>query len=145
MAYTISQIHDAIVAELAGSATLDALCETISSYHGEIDDLVSQVAQLTVPIPAVYVLYGGSNYDEVANRSYDEEMAFTVIAIAKDLRGDAKLQAAMYPILEELKATLIDNNLELDIEPIHPIRIEPTLITKLFSIYIFDVKTSFSL
>ena len=80
--------------------------------HGELRNLAHEVVYLAV---ITGDCFGGSNYDEVANRSYDEEMAFTVIAIAKDLRGDAKLQAAMYPILEELKATLIDNNLELDI------------------------------
>ena len=144
MPYTITQIEDAIVAELQGSATLASLCKVISSYHGEIDDLVSQVSQLTIALPAVYVLYGGSAYDETANRSYDDEMDFTVIVIAKDLRGDQKLRAAMYPILEEIKTVLIDNELDLDIEPIHPVRIEPTLITKLFSIYSFDIKTSLS-
>lgn len=145
MGYTITQIEDAIVTNLQGSAQLSALCKTIESYHGEIDDLVSQASQLIMPLPAVYVLYGGSVYDETANRSYDDEMDFTVIAIAKDLRGDQKLKAAMYPILEEVKTVLIDNDLDLDIEPIHPVRIEPTLITKLFSIYSFDIKTSLSL
>jgi hypothetical protein len=112
--------------------------------HGEIDNLVSLTSQLTIPLPAVYVIYGGSAYDESANRSYDDEMSFTIIVIAKDLRGDQKLKAAMYPILEELKAVLIDNDLDLDIEPIHPIRIEPTIVTRVFSIYSFDVKTSFT-
>jgi len=143
--YTISQIHDALVAELKGSSALAALCKTIDSYHGEIDDLVRKVAELIVPLPAVYVLYGGSRYEEDANRSYTEEMEFTVIAIAKDLRGNEKLKAAMYPILEETKTALIDNDLDLDIEPIHPVRIEMLLTTKEFSIYGFDIKTSFSL
>lgn len=145
MSYTISQIHDAIVDELKGSATLASLCKTIDSYHGEIDDLISQVAQLMVPMPAVYVLYDGTNYEEVANRSYDKALSFTIIAITKDLRGNEKLKAAMIPILDELETVLIDNNLDLDIEPLHPQRIEASLITKLFSIYSFDLKTSFSL
>lgn len=142
--YTIEQIEDAIIAKLQASAPLAAMCKTIASYQGEIDDLIAQTSQLIIPLPAVYVLYGGSDYDELANRSYDDEMTFTVIPIAKDLRGDQKLKAAMYPILKEIKAVLIDNSLGLDIEPIHPVRIEPTLITKLFSIYSFDIKTSFS-
>lgn len=143
MSYTIQEIEDAIINDLRSSPNLSIMCKTIAPYHGEIDNLVSLTSQLIIPLPAVYVIYGGSVYDESANRSYDDEMSFTIIVIAKDLRGDQKLKAAMYPILEELKAVLIDNDLNLDIEPIHPIRIEPTLITKMFSIYSFDIKTSF--
>lgn len=145
MSYTITQIEDAIVAELKASNVLTALNATIASYHGEIDDLIKLAGQLTIKLPAIYALYGGSSFDESANRSFDDEMHFTIVAIAKDLRGDDKLKAAMYPILEEIKAILIDNNIDLNIEPLHPLRIEPSLITKLFSIYSFDLKTSFSL
>lgn len=145
MSYAITQIEDAIVAELQESAVLTALKATVASYHGEIDDLVKLADQLTVKLPAIYVLYGGSNFDESANRSFDDEMIFTIIAIAKDLRGDAKLKAAMHPILEEIKTVLINNDLGLNIEPLHPIRIEPTLITKMFSIFAFDLKTLISL
>ena len=145
MTYPISEIHDAIANELQGTAGLSALCKTIAGYHGELDDLIGQASQLIIPLPAVYVLYGGSTFDESANRSFDDEMEFTIIAIAKDLRGDQKLKAAMYPILEEIKTALIDNDLNLNIEPLHPIRIEPTLITKTFSVYSFDIKTMFSL
>lgn len=145
MAYTIAQIEDAIVSKLNASVALKNLCNVIASYHGEIDALTSQASQLIIPLPAVFVIYGGSNYDETANRSYTDELTFTVIVIAKDLRGNQQLKAAMYPILEEVETALIDNDLGLDIEPIHPVRIEPTLITKLFSIYSFDIRTSLSL
>ncbi|MDN3515365.1 MAG: DUF1834 family protein [Candidatus Brocadia sp.] len=144
MGYSITQIEDAIIAELQESVALSSLCKTITSYHGEIDDLVSQASQLIVPLPAVYAIYAGSIYEETANRSYDDEMSFTIVAIAKDLRGDEKLRAAMYPILEEIMTILMDNDLGMDIEPIHPVRIEPTLITKLFSVYSIDIKTSFT-
>ena len=145
MAYTITQIEDAIVAKLQASAVLTALNATIASYHGEIDDLVKQAKQLTVKLPAIYTLYGGSNFDESANRSFDDEMSFTVIVIAKDLRGDAKLEAAMYPILEEIKTVLIDNDLGLNIEPLHPIGIDSLLVTKMFSIFAVEFKTLISL
>lgn len=144
MRYTIAQIEDAILAKLQESAALMALCKTVASYHYELATLVSQAEQLTVPVPAVYTIYGGSDFDEPANRSYDDAMNFTVIVIAKDLRGNDKLRAAVYPILEEVKTALIDNDLGLDIEPLQPVRIEPTLITRIFSIYSFDIKTSFS-
>lgn len=145
MSYTITQIEDAIVDKLKASSALSAICKSIASYHAEIDDIVSIASQLTIQLPAVYVLYAGSTFTESANRSYDDEMTFTVVIVAKDLRGDQKLKASIYQILEEVKTILIDNNLDLDIEPIHPVRVEATIITKLFSIYSFDIKTSHSL
>lgn len=145
--YTITQIEDAIIAELKAAAGLTALCpaDRITPYHGEIDLLVKQIEQLTIALPAIYGIYGGSGYVEDANRSYSEEFNYSVVCVAKDLRGNEKLKAAIYPILEEMKSALIDNNLDLNIEPLHPVRIDPTLITRFFSIYSFDIKTSFSL
>lgn len=140
--YTIEQVEDAILSALIGAAGLN-ICKTIDTYHGEIDALTAQVGQLTVLLPAVYILFAGSTYIESANRSFDEEQVFTIVIIAKDLRGKDKLRAAIYPLIEIIKNTLINNNLNMNIEPLHPVRIEATMITKLFSVYSFDIKTSF--
>ena len=51
----------------------------------------------------------------------------------------------MYDLLEQIKAALIDNNLGLDIEPLHPLRIEAALVAKDLSIYGLDFKTVISL
>lgn len=144
MSYKIEDIEDAIVNALKASP-LAAIVKTIDSYHGEIDTIIEQVKQLTIPLPAVYVLYAGSDFPETANLSFDDNLTFTVVSIAKDLRGKEKLRAAIYPILDTLKETLIGNNLNLNIEPLKPKRIEATLVTRLFSIYSFDIETSFSM
>lgn len=144
MSYKIEDIEDAIVNALKASP-LAAIAKTIDSYHGEIDTIIDQVKQLTMPMPAVYVLYAGSVFTEPANRSYDDEQTFTIIFIAKDLRGNEKLRAAIYPMIEAGKTALIDNNLNLNIEPLHPLRVEATFVTRAFSIYSFDIKTSFSI
>lgn len=144
MSYTIEDIEDAIVNELKASS-LNALCKTIESYHGEIDTIIEQVKQLTIPMPTVYVLYTGSDFPETANLSFDDNQTFTIVSIAKDLRGNENLRAAIYPILDALKDALIGNNLNLDIEPLKPKRIEATMVTRLFSIYSFDIETSFSM
>jgi len=142
--YTIAEIEDAIVAALKASPLQD-ICRTIDAYHGEIDDLAGEVKQLLVQMPAVFVLYAGSRFGETANRSFDDEMTFTCVAVAKDLRGRAHLRAGIYEILEALKAALIDQDLGLDIEPLHPIGIEATMVTRAVSIYSFDIRTGFSL
>lgn len=144
MAYAIADIEDAIVTALTGSDLAD-IAKTIDSYHGEIDDLVGEAKRLTVLLPAVFVLYAGSLFDEKANRSFDDEQKFTVVVIAKNLRSRGAQRDGMYEILEELKAVLIDNNLDLDIEPLHPLKIEASMVAKGLSIYSFDLKTSLSL
>jgi phage gp37-like protein len=144
MVYSIADIEDAIVEALQGSG-LAAIAKTIDSYHGEIDDLVKEVRSLTVPLPAVFVLYAGSVFDEAANRSFDDEQTFVVVAVAKSLRSRADLREGMYDLLEAVKTALIDQDLDLDIEPLHPVSIEASLVTKEISVYAFHLKTGFSL
>lgn len=144
MAYAITDIEDAILTVLQASDLAD-IARTIDSYHGEIDDLVREVRSLTVPLPAVFVLYAGSVFDEAANRSFDDEQAFTVVAVARSLRSRSELREGMYDLLEAIKASLIDNNLGLDIEPLHPLRIEAALVAKDLSVYGLDFKTVISL
>jgi len=148
MALTIAQIEDAIIAALQASDLAD-VCKTIDTYGGEIEDLMREVATLIIPLPAVFVLYMGSKLSEPANRSYDDELTFGLVAITKSLRGRADLRTGMYEILEILKTKglLIDNNLGLEpkIEPLKPDTIEVILATKIFYAYRFDLKTSQSI
>lgn len=141
MSYKIEDIEDKIVTEL--QTALAGICDTVSSYHGEIDDLLSDIQKLTVKIPAAFVLYAGSSFSEPAINSYDEEQTYTIIFIAKNLRGNKDLRAAIYPMIDAGKNALMDNNLNLDIERLHPLRIEALMISKIYSIYGFDIKTSF--
>jgi len=140
---TIAEIEDAILAALKAS-DLAGVCKTIDTYHGELDDLVKEINRLTIPFPAVLVLYGGSAFSEPANRSYDEEPVFTVLHIAKDLRGRSALRDGIYEMLEITRETLIDKNLGLDIEPLHPVSIAAVMVTGLLSIYSFDIKSNWS-
>jgi phage gp37-like protein len=144
MAYLIATVEDAIVEALKGS-DLAAIARTIDSYHGEIDDLVAEVKRITVPLPAVFVLYAGSVFNEAANRSFDDEQTFTIVCVAKSLRSRADLRGGMYDLLEVVKTALIDENLDLDIEPLHPVSIDPALVTKEISVYAFHIKTGYSL
>ncbi|HRZ28694.1 MAG TPA: DUF1834 family protein [Spirochaetota bacterium] len=142
--HTIQEIEDKIIAELKASG-LSSTVKNISTYHGELDSLVGEIRQMTISFPAILVLYGGSQFSEPANRSYDDEAIFTVVIIAQDLRGRDKLRTGIYPILETLKDTLIDNDLGCrDIDPLHPISIEAILVTSQFSVYALDLRTIFS-
>ena len=142
--YLIEQIEDEIIKALQASALKD-LCPTIGSYHGELNDLVKEVSTLTLPLPAVLVVFEGAAFSEPANLSFDDEPTFTIVSIAKDLRGRMASNAGIYEILEIQKTTLIGNNLGLKlIMPLKPQKIEIHLITKTISVYSFDFKTQFS-
>ena len=138
------QIQDAILAELNASG-LASVCKTIDNYHGQIDDLVADVQQLILPLPAAFVLYQQSTFSGQGNNPYFDEQTFSVLFIAKDLRGGDSLEASMYAMIEAGKTALIDKTLNLDIHPLQPVGIRAIKVTKLFSIYGFDVKTLFEM
>jgi len=145
MPYSIEDIEDAIVAALAASDLADT-CSPIDHYSGSIDDLVEQMKKSPPRKPAIFVLYLGSQFHQPANRSYDDEQFFAVIAVSRDHRGADARRSGVYALLEIIKATLIDNELGLDnIEPIEPVEIEIVEIAERLSMYSFVCKTRFSI
>ncbi len=144
MSYDIDVIEDKIVEALKGS-DLGGIARTIDSYHGEIEDLIAEVQQMIAPVPAVYVLYSGSEFAEHANRSYDERPVFSIVVVAKSLRSRGDLKDSIYSMLKIVKTALIDKDFDLDIDPLNPLKVEAVLVLKVFSVYKFDVRTWFSL
>lgn len=146
MRYKIEDIEEAVMTALENGKTSES-CKTIDSYHGEVDDLIDEfkAGRILKSLPAVFVLYAGSAFIESANRSFDEEMNFSVVLMARNLRDKKDLSGAMYPLIEGVKQDLIDNDFELNIEPAHPVSIEAVMVAKGLSIYRFDIKTSFSM
>ncbi len=139
----IKDIEDAIITALAGS-DLAAICKSIETYHGEVEDLVAELKTSPLSPPAVRVCYVGSGFDEAANRSWDDEATFAVITIAKDLRGRGALRTGVYEMLEIEKDTLINSNLGLDIRPLNPVNIEALVINPTVSVFGFRVNTIFA-
>jgi len=142
---TVAAIEDAIVAQLKASAALLAACETIETYGGQLDSLTAEAESLSISFPAIYIHYLRSVFSEPVNRSFDEEMTFTAVILDANLRGLADLRTGAYSLLALVRSVLIDNNLDLNIEPIHPLSIEAIWISEEMAIYGFDFKTSQSL
>ena len=143
--YTIQQIEDALVSAMQADDGVSGACRTIESYSGDAADLVAQLEQMTVPLPAVWAVYNGSAFNESANNSFDDEMKFVLLVAAKDLRGRVAAAQGVYEILEALKTLFIGKNLGLDIEPLHPVSIDPVAVTNRLAIYGFVVRTYFSM
>jgi phage gp37-like protein len=116
----------------------------VDAYGGEIDKLVAEVEILAVNMPAVYILYTGSDFSG-SRSSWDDNLTVSVVVVAKDLRGRKSARVGVYEILEILKSELIDNDLDLDIEPLSPVKILPVMTSDKFSIYLFALKTFFSI
>ena len=142
--YKIADIQDPLVKALQDYAGLKAICPMIDAYGGEIDLLLENLKTYTGPVPATYVFYAGSVFGG-GSGTYDETPTFTIVTVAKDLRGGSALQGAAYAIIEQQKEAVINNNLGLDIEPFRPVKVEATMITNMFSVYSFDIQTFFSM
>jgi len=146
MGLAIKDVEDAIVKDLQELEDLADVCKNIQSYGGELEALLNQVAQLTVSMPAVYILYAGSDFSRPGGTgSYDDIMSFSAAVIAKNLRGRDSLRVGIYEILEILKTELVGNDLGIDIEPFEPESIRPVMMTDKFSVYVFTVKTNVSM
>ena len=143
--YSVSAIEDQVIAKLKASKPITDVCPTIETYGGQLDSLTRDIPSLSIFLPAVLILYSGSKFSEPANRSFDEEITFSAVLVAKNLRGLADLRTGAYQILALVRAVLIDNNLDLNIEPIHPLSIEAIWISEEMAVYGFDFKTSQSL
>ena len=145
MSYTIQEIEDALVAAMQTDDGVSGACKTLESYSGDAADLVGQIEQLTVPLPAVWAVYNGSAFNESASNSFDDEMKFVLLVAAKDLRGRVAAAQGVYEILESLKTLFIGKNLGLDINPLRPISIDPVVVTNRLAIYGFILRTYFSM
>lgn len=140
----IKAIEDAIVEALKDA--LGSACKTVDSYHGEIDNLIDKVGQLTVPLPAAFVLYGGSIFTEGANMSFDDTPTFKVVFIAKDLRSDrVNRRDGIYELRETALGALVNNDLGLDIRPLVPRKMEAIVVTSVVSCYGLDLETWYSM
>jgi len=143
--YTIAQMEDAILDALKADEILSDLCRTIDSYNGEALEFAQELDQTVIALPAVLVLYTGSAFSEPANRSFDDEMNFLLLVAASNLAGRKSAARAAYEILEAVKDCLIDVNLDLDIEPLHPVGVDLVAVTKRTAVYGLNLKTSFSM
>jgi phage gp37-like protein len=141
--YTIDQIQSAILTWVKASG-LAAVCKTMDHYAGQIDDLIAEVAALTINYPACFVMYQGSGFTAEGSDNYLDAQTFSLLLVAKDLRGGNDLQASMYSMIEAAKA-IRDQTFGLDIAPLTLIRAQAIKVTKTFSIYRVDVKTMFEM
>jgi phage gp37-like protein len=140
MVFDLAEIEDKIIAHL--QLTFCNQIKSIAIYHGEISALIRKIAQMSIQLPAVFLLYRGSTFTENGNNTFGEEINFSLIILSKSLRDRMDNRTSIYGIIEFIKSTIMGANLGLKlIAPFKPERITALAITKEFSIYGFDFKT----
>jgi phage gp37-like protein len=118
--------------------------QTVETYAGQLEE---EIEKLPLRFPAVFVVYKGSGFEWVDGATYNEGAEFTILAAAKNLKSPAlarKDQAAgAYRLGTDILAALTNQNLDLNIELLRPVRCDLVYISKTVAIYGLDFQTSF--
>jgi phage gp37-like protein len=121
---TIAQIEDAIVSRLASGLPFLRTCSSLADFFAA--DLAA-IAGLTTLCPAAYVVYTGAEYSYKMGAVQEREMAFTVIAAVRNLRGEpaprlgAAGETGVYEVLESIRTALTGQDCGIAIEPLLPV------------------------
>jgi len=122
--YTVEQIEDALIAALAtlkGSLGV----RTIKSYQGELEE--DDIKKLIALFPAIYVVYGGSEYKEHGARKV-EFMRYHFFTCDKNLRAEEEARRGgannpgTYAMLDAIRDKLYGQQLSLEIYPLRLVR-----------------------
>jgi len=138
MSYTIEQIEDAIINALQPlKASLGV--RTIKSYQGELDseDDIKRIVRL---FPAIFVVYGGSEYAEHGSRKV-ETINYILFVCDRSLRREEEARRGgssnpgTYEMLNKIRDELYGSRLSLDIFPLKLLREVPIWFGRGISVY----------
>ena len=119
----------ALAAQLGGRA------QTLKTYQG---NWLAGLKRESWRLPAVLLLFQESRAEQVAPRSYDLILDFTVLVVVRQLRGQApgpgEGQSA-YELLASVRQALWHQDLGLNILPLALVKEEPLLNTREFAVY----------
>ena len=145
MAYTITQLENAIIAALDVSP-INTYAKTIGGYAGQLEQ---DVGKALLIMPAVLVVFSGDDFRAAQGQStvYNRIVNFQVLAACKNLRGsDARRQGVgsevgIYEMLDDIRSKLVGNKLSLNIEPLRILGRRPVLISDIAYIYAAEFQT----
>ena len=136
---TFEIIEDKIIEKLKELPALKT-CET---YAGQME---GEIERLPVRFPAVFVVYGGSSFEWVDGPNHREIVDFSVMACAKDLRGNEamrKEEGGAYGLVNDVLEKLTNEDFGLDIERLRPVKVSLVFISKIMAVYGIDFQTGF--
>ena len=122
--YTVEQIEDALITALDPLED-DLGVRTIKSYQGELEE--DDIRKLIALFPAIYVVYGGSEYKPHGARKV-EFMSFHLFVCDKSLRAEDEARRGgannpgTYAMLDAIREKLYGQQLSLEIYPLRLVR-----------------------
>jgi phage gp37-like protein len=134
------QIEDKIIEELAAEVTY---LRTVETYAGQLE---GEIARMAVKFPAAFLVYGGTDLEEVDGPNHREVVRFSVLVAAKNLRSNEDLRKdteGAYDLVTDVLAALTNNTFGLDIERLRPVKVSLVHIGKGIAVYGLDFQTSF--
>jgi len=137
---TFEQIEDAVMARIK---TEMPYVKTVETYAGQLE---GEIEKLAIPFPAVFVVYGGSDYQWVDGKSFNDAPGLSVIIAAKDLRGSEDLrkgQYGCYRMIRDVLKTVASQTFGFDIWPMKPVKVSLILISRIMAAYGIDFQTGF--
>lgn len=118
--------------------------KSVESYAGQLE---GEISALSRRLPAVFVMFAGSN---IVRDDYGESthnMRFTTLVAAKDLRGkkQARLKTGgAYDMVEALLAALTDQSLDLEIDSLTAERIDLVFVSGTVVVYSIEWQTGYN-
>jgi phage gp37-like protein len=154
--YTLEQIEDAIIAQLAplkvgytpvgeDDPAVWRTVRTIKSYQGELDD-EETIARAAPLFPAILVVYGGSAYANRGSRKV-ETMRFVLFVLDRNVRQEAEARRGgpgnpgCYAVLNGVRDLLYGEQLGLDILPLEAMREDAVWFGRGVSVYSAEYET----
>lgn len=144
MSYTIEQIEDALITELNALKTSLGV-RTVKTYQGELEE--ADIKRLVALFPAIYVVYGGSEYNPHGDRKV-EWMTYHLFVCDKNLRAEEEARRGgtqnpgTYALLNAARDLLYGDRLSLDIYPLRLVRESAVWFGNGISVYGAEYRTA---
>ena len=137
--YTIKEIEDAILAALTDR--LGSYVKTIESYQGQLE---ADLGEFAWRLPASLVMLKDTQVRKAAAHSYDLKLTFSIIVADRNLRGNQQGRlgnTGAYQMLEDVRLTLWDQDLGLEVNPFMLLREEALINNRQVAVFAADYQT----
>lgn len=118
---TITRVEDAMLQSLRAAPRLRQIAKTIDTYQGQLE---TDVGKMVEALPALYVMFEGSEVGALLQREQELAYTFVLIVCATSLRDrnttarrGAQSQTGTYTLLQEIREVLIGSRVGIEHMP----------------------------